>query len=499
MAEGIRPAKPVRSVRIRVLTSMLIFMTAGLVIAGSVTYAIQFSVLEDRIDQELLQEVDELKQTAERRQADLGGMDTLEDLLRAATVSEVPSRHESVLAIVNGKPRFRPVEQDFDMSDPGVLSQIEDSFRAGRTIFTTLHVGDEPVRAVIASVSVAGDDNEGIYVVGNEITTQQNQIWRAATTYAGVSLAMLVGAALVGYLVSGRLMRPLADLREATEQITVYDLGRRVPVPHTRDDVRSLADNFNRMLDRIDAGFTEQKRFMSDVSHELRTPLTIIRGTLETTDPDDPDDVREGNAIALDELDRMNGLVGDLSTLAHSSRPDFVTLAPLDLGAFAHKAFARIEHLGERNWQLDSNVSITTLSDENRLMQAIVQMAANAVRYSEEGTTVTLRLREHSEHISISVTDEGIGIAAEDQPHIFERFSRAASAAGKTGSGLGLSIVRAIAVGHGGDASVRSQPGVGSTFTIVIPVIARRPEDLTATEARADDPSAPATDLGDDL
>src|SRR5699024_12839912 len=112
-----------------------------------------------------------------------------------------------------------------------------------------------------------------------------------------------------------------------------------VPVPEEPDDISALARNFNRLLSSIQAGFAEQRRFMSDVGHELRTPLTIVRGTLETTDVEDAADVQESREIALEELERMGRVVGDLSELAASTRPDYVRPRPLDLQAFARSAF----------------------------------------------------------------------------------------------------------------------------------------------------------------
>ncbi|MDN5901374.1 MAG: HAMP domain-containing histidine kinase, partial [Brachybacterium sp.] len=283
-------------------------------------------------------------------------------------------------------------------------------------------------------------------------------------------------AGWVGYVVTGRLLRPLEDLRAATGQITVDDLEYRVPVPEERDDISALAQNFNRMLGRIQEGFAAQRRFMSDVGHELRTPLTIVRGTLETTDMEDPGDVRESHEIALDELDRMGRVVGDLSELAASARPDYVRPRPLDLTAFARSALARIEHIAEREWLLERTVDAVADADEQRLVQAVVQLAANAVRYSDQGSRIRLGVDRvpgaGGLEIHVSVQDEGIGISAEDQRHIFERFTRVDGSRG-SGTGLGLPIVRSIAEGHGGEVRLRSAPGQGSTFTIVFPQSAR--------------------------
>src|SRR5690606_8308356 len=189
-----------------------------------------------------------------------------------------------------------------------------------------------------------------------------------------------------------------------------------------------------------------------------------------TTDVEDPDDVRESREIAYEELDRMGRVVGDLSELAASKRPDYVRLRPVDLQHFGRSAFARIAHIAEREWILEREVDVVADADEQRLTQAVVQLAANAVRYSEDGSRiffgVDLVSGPDGPEIHVSVRDEGVGIAPDDQRRIFERFTRVDAGRGG-GTGLGLPIVLAIAEGHGGEVRVLSRPGHGSTFTIV--------------------------------
>lgn len=351
---------------------------------------------------------------------------------------------------------------------------------------------------LVASVQVADDDEEGIFVVANDIGVQQAEIRASALTFAVIALLTLVAAGVVGTLVTGRLLRPLGDLRRATEEVTVEDLEHRVPVPDGRDDLSALAQNFNRMLGRIQSGFAEQRRFMSDVGHELRTPLTIVRGTLEMTDPEDPQDVREGHEIALEELDRMGRVVGDLSELAASARPDYVTPRPLDVAEFAQSTRARIERIDEREWVFDGAPAVVAEADEQRLTQAVVQLAANAVRYSPAGSPirfgVTRETGPRGPEIHLSVQDQGPGIAPEDHERIFERFVRGEYGP-VTGSGLGLPIVRAIAEGHGGSVRLRSAPGAGSTFTVVVPQHAHRPP---APDPRPGTEGHDAPDVSDD-
>jgi len=467
-----RPDASRRTVRTRVLATMLAFMVAGLALTGTLAHLVQLRALEERVDAELWQEYRELELVASSAEPSDPEYTQLDQLLRTVTVNAAPSDDESVLAIVDGEPRYRPLTQDFVMDGAETVQHMVDVHSPGETVLTSTTVDGREVRMLVASVEVRGDDTEGLFVVAIDVGSQRRAIWSSALTFIGISAATIVLAGIVGTLVTGRLLRPLEDLRRATEEITVADLEHRVPVPSARDDVAALATNFNRMLERIQEGFGEQRRFMSDVGHELRTPLTIVQGTLETTDPEDPEDVREGHRIAADELDRMGRVVGDLSELAASARPDFVRPALMDLGAFTRSVFARIQRIdADRDWHLEALAEGEVLADEQRLAQALVQLAANAVRYSAPGSRITLGslLVDGPEglELHLRLRDEGVGIAPEDQERIFERFTRVDPS--RDGSGLGLPIVLAIARGHGGTVRLRSRPGDGATFTLVLP------------------------------
>ncbi|MGO2754342.1 MULTISPECIES: sensor histidine kinase [Brachybacterium] len=476
------------TVRTRVLATVLAFMVGGVAIIGVLTYAAQFRVLDENVEADLHQEYRELDLVAHEKQADGSFVHTTVDsVLSTATGSAAPSDHESVLALVDGRPAHKPYSQSFELvpdqsaQSQQVLEELIAAHEPGGTVTTSMTVDGRELRLLIASVAVEGDDTEGIYVIASDIGAQKADLWRSVLTFSALSVVTLLVAGWVAHGVIGRLLRPLVSLRSATEQVTVDDLEHRIPVPRGRDDISALARNFNRMLERIQAGFAEQRRFMSDVGHELRTPLTIVRGTLETTDVEDPADVREAHEIAMDELDRMGRLVGDLSELAASVRPDYVRARPVQMEEFARSAFARIEHIAERDWVLTRTASVPADADEQRLTQAVVQLAANAVRYSDEGSTIRFGvdrvLGPSGPEIHVSMEDEGVGIAPSDQERIFERFTRGDGSRGP-GSGLGLPIVRAIAEGHGGTVRLHSEPGHGSTFTLVLPQFVERAADV---------------------
>ncbi|MCS6711593.1 HAMP domain-containing protein [Brachybacterium sp. EF45031] len=481
---------PRRTVRLRVLVVMLTVMVLGFLLTGLVTFLLQVRSLEDNVRGQLDQEVAELRTAAEYRAQDPGARTGVANLLQAVTRSSAPSDHEAVLAIVDGTPAYRPVEQDFDLADPETLQQVREAYVPGRTVHTTLDVRGRTVRSVIASVRVEGDPAEGIFVVGIDVGPQHREIWQRAGAYAAAAAASVLIAGTVGALLIGRLLRPLETLRRAAEEVTHTDLSRRVPVPPTDDDVAALALTVNGMLERLEDAFDGQRQFLRDAGHELRTPLTVVQGTLETTDPDDPADVRESREIALEELERMSRLVGDLSELARAGRPDFLTPRPVDLDLFAQSLLARAEHLGgDHHWLLEDSPAGVAEFDDQRLAQAVLQLAANAVRYSPPGTTVTLGVHrrpadrtEHGEILEVHVDDEGPGVPEHERERIFDRFARGTGVTDTAGTGLGLPIVRAIAQAHGGSAHVTAAPGGGARFVLRVPSRGSR------TDGATDDP-----------
>ena len=487
-----------RTVRLRVLTVMMAFMTVGLAVTGVLTYAAQFRALEQRVNGELWQEHSELILIAESDNDDGTPVHTTVDsVLLQATESAAPSDYESVVTFIDDQPLYQPRVQDFALlppdspETPQVLERLLASHQPQRSVIVPLEAHGRELQVLVASVNVEGDEAQGIFVVANDIGAQRLDLWQSVFTFAGLSVITLLIAGWVGYVVTGRLLRPLEDLRAATEQITVDDLEYRVPVPEGRDDIAALAQNFNRMLARIQAGFAEQRRFMSDVGHELRTPLTIVRGTLETTDVED---VRTCGSPTRSRSRSSTGWAGSWATSRSCSlrAPRLRAAQAPRSGSGSPAPSSRASSTSRSangSWSAASTWSPTPTSSASP--QAVVQLAANAVRYSEEGSRIRFGVGPGAgtggPEIHVTVQDEGIGIGPADQRRIFERFTRVDGSRG-SGSGLGLPIVLAIAEGHDGVVRLLSKPGRGSTFTIVFPQFA----DRTPTEL--DGPSASAGD-----
>jgi signal transduction histidine kinase len=224
------------------------------------------------------------------------------------------------------------------------------------------------------------------------------------------------------------------------------------------------------MLDRLEDAFATQRRLLDDAAHELRTPLTVLRGHLEVVDTADTQDVEATRALVLDEVDRMARLVSDLLLLAKAQRPDFVRAEPTDVEALTDGALERARGLGDRAWMLDEAASALVTLDAQRITQALLQLAHNAVHHTAEGDEIGIGSSIDGHQLQLWVRDTGAGVPEEIRENLFDRFAQGEP--GHDGFGLGLSIVAAIAEAHGGRAALdEARPDrVGATFRLVIPI-----------------------------
>jgi two-component system sensor histidine kinase BaeS len=287
---------------------------------------------------------------------------------------------------------------------------------------------------------------------------------------------LIVGAVLTSFMIFGPARRRLRSLEDAARRLGAGDLAARAP-ERGGDEIAAVASAFNAMAqdlaaraDALAASDRVRRQLLADVSHELTTPVTAMRGYLETlTMPEiELDEATRARYLTIiqDETARLERLIGDLLDLARleggggTLRIDAVPVAQL---------FDRVIARHERA-SAEAGVTIVTAidpgaesveADRDRLEQALQNLAANAIRYAPAGSTIRLTARAENGAVTVSVEDEGEGIAPEHLPHVFDRFYKAdASRAGmSSGSGLGLSIVKAIVERHGATITVRSRPG----------------------------------------
>lgn len=477
------PARPTAArrawtVRAKVLATVLALTALGLLVAGIVTYGLQRDRTDQRIDDTLTRAFELVRTLEETPPPD--ATDT-RSLLEHAVRQNVPAPSEGIIAFVDGRAAWYaasevPVRLEDDPELVAVLSTAHrDASARLRTVSTEL----AEYRVATVPVRVAGDPATGLYaaaVVRDIELASLAATWR---TFAAVSITALALVGLAGWLVTGRLLRPLRALTDTARRVGDRDLTARIPVAGD-DDVADLARAFNGMLDRLEAAFVGQRRLLDDVGHELRTPLTIVGGHLEVLDPADQADVTATRELALDEVDRMRRLVDDLLTLAGADRPDFVRPEPTDVGVLTDETLDKARALGDRRWRVDARADAVATLDAQRVTQAWLQLASNAVKFSEPGTTVALGSAMRDGQLRLWVRDEGRGIAPEDAERILSRFGRAPSvvAAGIEGSGLGLAIAAAIAAAHGGTVDVVSRPEAGATVALELPVPAAPEEEV---------------------
>jgi signal transduction histidine kinase len=319
-------------------------------------------------------------------------------------------------------------------------------------------------------VPVLGDAGaRGAFVFGVLVEGRVAEVRATIGTLVLVSLIGLVLAGGIAWVVAGQILAPVRMVRRAAAEITEQDLTRRIQVAG-RDDVAGLAEQFNAMLDRLELAFTMQRQFADDASHELRTPITIVRGHLEVMG-DDPAERVEVVRLCIDELDRMGRIVSDLLVLATVERPDFVRPRRVELAELTSEVDAKVRALAARSWRLEAIAEGTMVLDPQRITQAVVQLAQNAVQHSGDGDEIRLGSSLREGKASFWVTDTGPGVSDQDIERIFQRFTRGAGQRDhRGGAGLGLAIVAAIADAHGGSVTVASTPGRGATFAVELPV-----------------------------
>jgi signal transduction histidine kinase len=312
-------------------------------------------------------------------------------------------------------------------------------------------------------------DQTGLFVVANFPALERSEIDDAVRTQALTQFATIAVASLVGLLLAGRVLRPLRSLADTAQSISETDLTRRIPV-RGDDEASRIAVAFNDMLERIETAFATQRQFLDNVSHELRAPLTVIRGHVELIDlEEDPEELQSTISLVTDEIERMNRLVEDLLVLARAERPGFVSLEPVDIAELTEELYRKSCVLCTREWTLVETANVVTLADAQLLTQAMLQLALNACQHTNDGTPVRMGSRVSDGHVCLWVHDLGPGVPREDAERIFERFVKGPHR--REGSGLGLSIVSAIAQAHGGSARVAPTP-LGARFELTIPLMA---------------------------
>ncbi|HWC69160.1 MAG TPA: HAMP domain-containing sensor histidine kinase [Acidimicrobiales bacterium] len=459
-------------VRTRVVVGYVILLAAALAAATLVIRQVLLARLEEQIESALVQEVEELRQLVTGNDPATGEPfgDDVEAIFRTFLARNVPIEHEGFYTIVEEEPFLRSSAAPASLLDDGALVARLAAVQ-GAERFTVDSAAGEA--RLLAAPLLGGSDVRGTFVVAYFPSSDRAELGSAIRTIAFVGFGVLVVSSIVAWSLAGRVLRPVRDLTDTARRIEERDLTARIPV-QGEDELAELGRTFNAMLDRLQAAFGAQRDFLDDVAHELRTPITIVRGHLELLG-DDPADRRETLAVVTDELDRMSRYVGDLLVVAKAGQPDFLRPELVDVGELVEGMFVRIEAIASRDWLLERAPTPGTtwaVADGERLTQAVVNLATNAVQHTSIGDQIGLGALVADRQLRVWIRDSGPGVEPAVRARLFTRFSRGAGSRHERpeGTGLGLAIVAAIANAHGGRVDVYSPPGEGATFALTIPL-----------------------------
>jgi len=486
------------SLRSRLLLVVLGLVTIGLLATDVLTYRALSSFLLDRVDRQLAAAQgpvgDQLVEASLRRPGPLS-----DAIIPAGT-------YAAVIDTVGGVAKYKWfVYEGQEQPDPAAVPDLED-LDIGRSSAVTVGSagGSTRYRAQLSAVDTAG--NQLLVAIPLSDVTQTLRRLVVIEAVATAAVVALVALAAYGLVRAG--LKPLEDIGDVAGAIADGDLSQRVERAEPHTEVGRLGLSLNAMLGQIQSAFEARqesearlRRFVADASHELRTPLTSIRGYAELFRrgaAERPDDLAKAMRRIEEESSRMGVLVDDLLLLARLDQGRPLERGPVDLTRVATDAVddARAATPG-RPISLDAPGRVVVDGDDVRLRQVAANLLANASQHTPPDTAVAVKVRVEDGRALIEVADQGPGLEPEKAERVFERFyrgdpSRARSAGG---SGLGLSIVAAIAEAHGGRAELDTAPGKGARFRVTLPLSEPSHDPPVATFARpsTEVATAPAT------
>jgi two-component system, OmpR family, sensor kinase len=338
---------------------------------------------------------------------------------------------------------------------------------------------DDSCRGIVERFATSNGSSYILVVTQSTETISDGLDLLRGLTLFVVPLAVFLAAA-GGWFLARRSLAPIASMAATARQITANNLGERLPVHNPQDEIGSLATLFNQVLERLSGALTQQRQFMTDASHELRTPLSVIRTAAEVTlEPAhrQESEYREALGIVKQQVQRLTGIVENMFALASAEMGQLKLYATdFYLDEVVGEAVTAAAVLAARKQikiELRVGGEAPYRGDEGLLRQMLMNLLENAIKFTPQGGSVLVSLKEAPGKYVIQVADTGTGISPDDQPYIFDRFFRADKARSEVhaenGAGLGLSITRSLAELHGGQVQLESSGPQGSAFVVSLP------------------------------
>jgi len=307
----------------------------------------------------------------------------------------------------------------------------------------------------------------------------------------------LVVASLGGLFLANKALKPVDEITRTARMITSKSLDQRIKLKKANDEIGRLAETFNDMISRLGGSFKQIRQFSADASHELRTPLTILKGEIEVglRKRRRLEEYRNILNSNLEEINHMTQIVDDLLFLSKADMGEVhLQKQPINLTQLASEVHAQAKMIAmpkDITVRINKDSDVVVVGDRLRLRELLLNLVDNGVKYTPEGGEMKISLERDDGRIKLRVMDNGIGIAPDDQAHIFDRFFRVDKARSREGggSGLGLSICKWIVEAHGGEISVESDLGKGSTFTVTLPVAPPNAKEMPEAKSISEDPT----------
>ncbi len=359
---------------------------------------------------------------------------------------------------------FNPGGRIMASSDnfPAAASQTENPLRPGAV-----------TRGSNREISIVTPTRERI-VVGRSVVAESQALRLTGITLCLVGGVILLCGLSVGGWIVARALRPIADISTAAEKISSGDMTQRINVAETKSELGRLAFVLNSMFARMEAAFTQQRRFAADAAHELRTPVaTLIAQTHAALKrPRSPEENLQTIEACHRAGQRMRRLIQSLLELTRlDAGQENANRTTFDLSELAEECVEHILPLAEERGVkiIQDTAPARVFGDPGQFAQLITNLATNAIQYNRAGGEVRLNIRAESGHVILAVADTGQGIPSVDVPHIFERFYRADKSRSSGNAGLGLAISQAVVTAHGGTIEVETRENAGTIFTVRLP------------------------------
>lgn len=480
------------TLRARLVLALLALLAIGLIITGSVTYGIQQSQAEQRVDEQIQRATTAATRaynaafgqkfqspgSVNDMQFPTGTFAQLYDADGA--LLEDSTRVFQYATDIAPAPDF--VTQPASSVPVLTAGQVE---AAGTITIDGADNGPARYRVSVQQVGIRlnGVEIPGALVVGVPLTEVDTQLRNLLLTLTFVGVAVLLILGVLVYLIVRNELRPLGQMTETATAIAGGDFKRRVEHVDEKTEVGRLGAAFNTMLGQLvgaldESAASEQRlrQFLADASHELRTPLTSIRGYAELFRlgaSDKPEDLALAMSRIEQDAARMGELVRDLLLLANMDEKPALSHEPVDVGQIAADVGAEVaDREPDRTITVDIAESATVNGDAVRLRQVVANLVNNAVFHTPAGTAIDVTVSVADGRVRLVVGDRGPGLPVGSEKRVFQRFWRAEESRGRDdgGSGLGLAIVAAVVQAHGGTVSAANRAGGGAQFTVALPV-----------------------------